>query len=401
MYLLNPSVLTVKRPNLILALLMLILAGCSGGAVVFAPTQPPPDLSPLLYTHPGGAFTVSLPRNWSVYEQNTTILAAAAFAEPGANESLIRFAVVNLGRPLDSTLLADLLDRYQTVIRPDADRYTEVDRQAMGDGSWRLSGLRRTLGGLTEQVNTFVQRAGNFLGVAEVVIPNDPAQIRELERIVNSFSINTDSILQATQPETLAQAGGGGLDIIHLSTWTTPAGVFFVTGEVANLGTTLVTDVPVRAVLRTPEGLPVAEALDIAMGYGIPPGGFAPFSLRFGQGQPALTATFEIALGGTDWTSNSERVIYGPERLTWTDSSQVEGDGSLVITGNATNIGGEVARDLRAVVTVFDTSGNVIAAAFSDFTALLNPSESAQFRLAIPEMGAQPANYILNIQGLP
>src|SRR5262245_46398972 len=142
MYLLNPSVLMVKRPNLIFALLMLILAGCSGGAVVFAPTQPPPDLSPLLYTHPGGAFTVSLPRNWSVYEQNTTILASAAFAEPGSNESLIRFAVVNLGRPLDSTLLADLLDRYQTVIRPDADHYTEVDRQAMGDGSWRLSGLR-------------------------------------------------------------------------------------------------------------------------------------------------------------------------------------------------------------------------------------------------------------------
>ncbi|MBZ0281816.1 MAG: hypothetical protein K8L97_13840 [Anaerolineae bacterium] len=382
-------------------LCLFLLAGCSGGAVVFAPTQPPPDLSPLRYSHPGGAFTVVLPRNWSVYEQHTTVLASAAFAEPGTDEPMLRLGVINLGRPVDSSFLAELLDRYQTVIRSDAGRYTEVDRQAMGDGSWRLSGLRQTLGGFTEQVNTFIQRAGNFIGVAEVIIPNDPLRLVNLQQIVNSFTINTDSVLQATEPETLAQLGAGGLEVIHLSTWTTPAGVFFITGEVANLGNTLVTDVPLRAVLRTPEGLPVAEAVDVAMGYGIPPGGFAPFSLRFGQGQPALTATFELELGGVDWTPEIERTIYGAERLTWTDASQVEGDGSLVVTGGATNIGAEVARDLRAVVTVFDTTGNVIAAGFNDFAPVLNPNESAPFRLAIPEMGGQPANYILTVQGLP
>lgn len=382
-------------------LLLLMLAGCSGGAVVFAPTQPPPDLSPMLYTHPSGAFSIVLPRNWAVYEQNTTLLAAAAFAEPGTDEPVLRLGVVNLGRSVDSALLADLLDRYQTVIRPDAAHYTEVDRQAMGDGSWRLSGLHESVGGLTQQVNTFIQRAGNFIGVVEVIIPNDAARLANLQQIANTFTINTNSSLAATEPETLAQLNAGGLEVIHLSHWSTPSGVFFITGEVANLGSTFIEDVPVRAVLRTAEGLPVAEAVDVTMGYGIPPGGFAPFSLRFGQGQPALTATFELALGGVDWIPQSDRAVYGQESLTWTDSSQVEGDGSLVITGSATNIGAAVIRDLRAVVTVFDTNGDVIAAGFSDFAPNLNPNESASFRLAIPEMGGQPANYILNVQGLP
>jgi len=128
----------------------MLLAGCSGGAVVFAPTPLPPDFSPLLYTHPSGAFTVALPRNWSVYEQYTTVLAAAAFSAPGANEPALRFAVINTGQPVSSSFLGDFLDRYQKQIRPDAVDYAEVSRQAMGDGSWRLTGLRHTAGGKTQ-----------------------------------------------------------------------------------------------------------------------------------------------------------------------------------------------------------------------------------------------------------
>jgi len=41
--------------------------------------------------------------------------------------------------------------------------------------------------------------------------------------------------------------------------------------EVANRGTTQLTDIPVRAVLKTAEGLPIAEAVDTVMGYSLPP----------------------------------------------------------------------------------------------------------------------------------
>ena len=104
---------------------MLLLAGCSGGAVVFAPTPLPPDVSAVVYTHPGGAFSVTLPRNWPVHEQNTTVLASAAFSAPGADQPALRFAVMNLGKPLNSTTLAQVMDRYQTQIRPDAKLYQE------------------------------------------------------------------------------------------------------------------------------------------------------------------------------------------------------------------------------------------------------------------------------------
>jgi hypothetical protein len=52
-------------------------------------------------------------------------------------------------------------------------------------------------------------------------------------------------------------------------------------------------------------------------------------------------------------------------------------------------------------VTIFDTTGSVIAAGFTDFSDVLNAGASAAFRIAVPDLGGQPANYILNIQGLP
>jgi hypothetical protein len=378
-----------------------LLAGCSGGAVVFAPTQPPPDFSPLTYVHPSGAFSVALPRNWSVYEQYTTVLAAASFSAPGDNEPSLRIAVVNTGKPVSSAILGGLLDRYQTQIRPDANHYEETSRQAMGDGSWRLTGLRQAAGGKTQQVNTFIQQSGTLVGLAEVVIPDDPARLTELQGIVNTFAIGEGTTLEASDPDTLAAETDASLDILHVSTWTTPAGVFFITGEVTNGGSALVTDVPVRAVLKTDDGLAVAEAVDTVMGYGIPPGGFAPFSLRFGQGQPALTTTYDLSLGSDEWQSQPDRVIIGQDDLNWTDESNIEKDGTLVIAGNATNIGQKVVHDLRAVVTVFDTSGIVIAAGFSDFAPVLNPDDLAPYRIAVPDMGGPPANYILYIQGRP
>lgn len=378
-----------------------MLAGCTGGAVVFAPTPLPPDLSPLPYNHPSGSFSVTVPRNWSVFAQNTTALAAASFAAPGANEPVLRFAVINLGRKLDSATLGDLMNRYQTQIRPDAQRYSETGRQAMGDGSWRLTGLRHAEGGLTRQVNTFIQQSGNFLGVIEVLMPDDAAQQGELQRIINSFTINTNAALQPSDPSSLAAVTANSLEILHVSTWSTSVGVFFITGEVGNYGTTWAENVPVRATLRTSDGLAVADAADMVMGYGIPPGGFAPFSLRFGQGQSAITSGYELSLGGADWNPAATETVYGQEVLKWSDDSTVESDGRLLITGTVTNSGTSMVRNVRAVVTIFDTTGSVIAAGFTDVSPGLNAGGSADFNIAVPEIGGTPVNYIVSVQALP
>ena len=386
---------------LIIVVMLGLMTGCSSGAVVFAPTPLPPDLSPLVYTHPSGVFSVAVPRNWSVYEQNTTIVASAAFSAPAENEPAVRFAVLNTGDSIDSSELASIMDQYQKQLRPDAVSYTEVNRQAMGDGSWRLTGLRTTVGGLTQQLNTFVQQLDGYLGIAEVIVDSDSARTAQLQQIINTFTLNTQALLESAEPEALAYATTSDLDFLHVATWSTPNGVFFITGEVSNRGAILLTDIPVRAVLQTADGVPVAEAVDVVMGYGLPPGGFAPFSLRFGQGQSALTTQYELSIGGDDWQPETDRLIYGQDELMWDDESSFLPEGSMVIEGSVTNIGTKPVTDPRAVVTGFDSSGSVIAAGFTDLSVALNPGDSADYRLVIPDLGGQPVNYITMLQGLP
>lgn len=389
----------------LLLLMMLVFAGCDGGAVVFAPTSVPPDLSPTRYTHPSGAFSLILPRTWALYEQNTTTLAAASFSVPGDDTASLLFAAMNLGTDLDSAAFGEVMNLYQTQIRSDIETYTEQNREAMGDGSWRITGLRTREGGLTEQVNTFLDFEGALLGVIEVVLP-EPGDMDEFESIINSFTLQPTDALQPSELTSLAYAKPSTLSILHTSTWMTEQGVFFITGEVANYGTTTVTGVPVSAGLLTADGLSAAGAVDTVMGHGIPPGGFAPFSLRFGQGQPSIASEFMLRIGDDEETTALEHVpddaVVGTGELTWSDQSSFDELNRLVISGEVTNAGDRLARRLRATVTVFDTAQHVIGAAFADLSpGTLAPGEMTPFSLLLPEIGGEPANYVVSVQGLP
>lgn len=398
--------------KLLVLLCLLLLTGCSGGAVVFAPTPAPPDQSPVLYTHPSGAFSVALPGQWASYEQNTTTLATAAFSAPGSTQPDLLFAVINLGRDVDATEFGSLVDLYQRQVRADTGSYTEQSREAMGDGSWRMTGLRTAPGGKTEPLNTFIQKTGTLIGLIDVLMPADAAKAQTLQGIINSFTLNAGSgsaPLEATDLTTLAFAKDSTLGVLHLATWNTTAGVFFVTGEVANYGSTTITNVPVQVDLRSADGLSVVGAVDQIMGYGIPPGGFAPFSLRFGQGQPSLASIYTVVLGGAGWQP-TEATIYGQNEMAWTDESRFDEFNRLVISGTVTNISENTIRQPRAIVTVFDGAQNVIAAGFTDVArdvgasgspTDLPPGESASFEITLPEVGGEPQNYIVNLQGQP
>jgi hypothetical protein len=378
----------------------LLLAGCSSGAVVFAPTPLPADQSPASYNHPSGAFSAVVPRQWAVYEQNTTTLASAAFSAPGDDQPSVLFAVINLGHELDSDEFGSVIDLYQTQVRSDTGRYVEQSREAMGDGSWRMTGLRSSPGG-AQQVNTFIQRDGTFIGLIDVVLPDDEAEQATLQRVVNSFSVGQDASLEPTDLTTLAYAKESSLGVLHVATWNTPNGVFFVTGEVANYGLTAVDSVPVHVDLRSADGLVVLGAVDTVLSYGIPPGGFAPFSLRFGQGQPSNAATYTVRLGGEDWQP-TEPALFGQNEMTWTDKSSFDSFNRLVVDGTVTNVSDKTIRQPRATATVFDGEQNVIAAGYADITPdALTPGVSADFEISLPEMGGSAENYIVNIQGRP
>lgn len=381
-----------------LLICLLLLAGCSGGAVVFAPTPLPPDVSPLRYDHPSGAFSVMIPRQWSAAVQHTTALAAAAFTPPDGDDPAVRFAVLNLGQRVDSAALGDFISQYQAAAR--ADGYTESGRQAMGDGSWRLSGLQHRPGGLAQPVNTFIQANGSFIGIIEVRLPDDAARLKELQLLVNTFDMQPDTPLEPASAAVLAYASGHRFDFVNVAVWKTPAALV-ISGEVANYGGDWAASVPLRAILRTSDGAPLLETAGTTLGYGIPPGGFAPFSLRFAQGQPSLAVTYDLLLGGDGWQPEPAGTLYGPDTLAWTDESSLNAAGQLVITGAVTNTGSAPVRQVRAVVTVFDAAQQVIAAGQGDVTPLLSAGESTSFQITLPEMGGSAAKYFLNLQGLP
>jgi hypothetical protein len=379
--------------------LSLLLSACSGGAVVFAPTPAPPDASPLRYSHPSGAFSLEVPRQWAAYEQYTTALASASFAPPDDDTPLLTVSVVDLGQAIDAGAFGDVINRYQSQARPDIETYTEQNREALGDGSWRIGGLRLSPSGETEQVNTFIERDGSQLAIIEILVPDDPALAGALEQAINTVEIAPSETLQPTDLSTLAYAKPNSLNFLHVATWTTPDGVFFITGEVSNSGTETVTNLPIEADLLTSDGLSAGGAVADVMGHGIPPGGFAPFSVRFGQGQPSVATNYVLRLGGEGWQNSPDAMIHSADSLAWTDESRFDDISRLVISGEIENVGDQPVRNLRAIITVFDGAQRVIGAAWADVTPQLLAGETVAYTVTVPELGGDPINYIVNVQG--
>ncbi|MEM6527376.1 MAG: FxLYD domain-containing protein [Chloroflexota bacterium] len=391
--------------NMVAGVLVCLLAACSSsGAVRFAPTPIPPDSSPLRYEHPSGAFSVELPRAWALFERNAVTLAAASFSPPGADLPPLRMAAVKLPEaPADGTAITAIMNDYQQRVRTDVGRYSEQSREAMGDGSWRMTGLRQQAGSTVQQVNTFMQFNEATVGVIEIVLTDDAALNDALQRIINTVQFTDENRLESAQLNTLAFASSGTLEALNVHSWEAPNGAFYITGEVANYtGQTLV-DIPVQVVLYTVDGRAITEAVDTVMGHGIAPGGFAPFSLRFGDGQPPLTMRYDLTFGAADWQPEPGTQLFSNDVLSWTDDAEFTEDGLLVISGELTNTSGSTyVYSPRASVTVFDDQQRIIAAGFHDIDETeIEPGEAVPFEMLIPEIGGTPDRYILNVQGLP
>lgn len=386
--------------NFVFFILLGILAGCTGGAVVFVPTALPADVSPTTYIHPSGAFSIVIPRNWSVFEQPNADIAAVSFSPPNSNTPLVRLSVVNTGATIANDAFGGLMLQYQTQIRPDIADYSEQDRLAMSDGSWRISGVR-SFQGKPQPLNTFLQKQESLFAVLDVAIPTDAALASEVQTFISTFTLNDTNTLPPAPLTALSNASTSDLEISHVKTWSNPQGVFFITGEVANRGVATYANVPIEARLVGAGGLTLTSATDTLLGHAITPGDYAPFSLRFGGGQPNEATSFEVLLGSRDAALTTTTVITAPI-LTWTDTQETGEQGQFYLTGTVTNTSTSAINDVRMVATVFDADGNVIGVGIaSPETATLTAKASSNWTILVPELGDVPAQYIINAQGLP
>lgn len=389
-----------NRPlTLLLMMFAVLLSACEGDAVIYAPTPLPPDLSPQPWTHPSGAFQVAVPRNWIVFSQNDATLSSASFSPPNLGMPLLTVSVIRLETAPDPTALEAIAKEIQTSHRADLRHYTQTAAEITPDGAWRFSGARLNPDGSQTALNTFISAVGNLLIMTDSVVTTDAALLADVQRAINTIQANPDSPLPVAELSTLSFVHHAPLEVQNVAAWTNTTGVLFVTGEVANYtGQTLET-VPVRVSLTDSAGNAVMEAGDFTMGYQLPAGGFAPFSLRFGQGQPAEAIGYRVTVGDGAMFPPARTVIGAPQ-LTWTDESSFAADGSLLISGLLTNTSTQVTRDLLGVVTVFDSSGDVIGAWFSPLSIPeLGGATSIEYTVRVPELGGGARNYIIEIQG--
>ena len=145
-----------------------------------------------------------MPRQWAVYEQNTTTLATAAFSAPGSDAA--RAAVRRDQSGARSRFRPNSADDHRPVPDAGALRYRALRRaEPRGDGRWKLAhdrAARRGRAARREQVNTFIERAGTFVGLIEVLMPDDAgARCRRCKASSTPSRIHQDAALRADRPD--------------------------------------------------------------------------------------------------------------------------------------------------------------------------------------------------------
>ncbi len=384
-------------------LVVVLLAACDGTLV------PAPDggmpAAPIAsgladlpeYVHAGGLFRLALPGSWSAGDLGDGTAALVTFGPSGSTPLLTVYAV-NTGAALDEATFQGAMEAY---LAADYNAGLTVrDTSAMGDGSWRATGVRQR-GGAATPVNVFMQRDGAIFSALESAVPaGDAVLMALLTQMVNSYRVDPAADwpvgavgqVPAVPPELILVAGN--LTFSGLLTYQAPDGAWVVSGRIANRAPYALEGVTIQAALQDSAGRTLVESgagLPVAV---LPDGEYAPFTLRFDAGRPAEAIRLALAADGQQAGSALD-AYYGPEHFDWEDRAEYDSEGQLHILGTVWNVGEARALDVQALVTVFDPADRVAGYVAHPIVASLDAGQSTRFDAPIPALGGDPAHYLV------
>jgi hypothetical protein len=382
---------------------MLILAACDNNPVVVVATPVPPDVSFHTYRHPSGVFSLRLPPDWSVRDVSRSDAIRVEFSPPGNTGLPMTVYVINTGQALDTASFLDAINKYQATVNGDSKVYTEVARNAQGDGSWRLVGVRQTAIG-PRQLNTFLQADKSFLSALEFDITGatDPT-LQTMRAIVNTYRVDSNAVVSASNiqaPEAGVNTSSGVLLFSSLFTWTNSQGAFIINGQVTNKSSQPLEAIRVTATLYDAQNNAVATQGNVIPVELLDDQGVAPFTIQFNKGKPSQAVRYELEAAGRDGEYAIKTHLGDDKFIRGNDKATYNGSGYLVIGGDVVNKTQGPAHFVKAIVTVYDEQQRVVA---TDSTFIskrdLLPGESAHFDVQFAELGGNAIRYVISIEG--
>ncbi len=381
-----------------------LLTACQSTPVILVATPLPPDSAFHTYRHPSGAFSIRLPADWSIRDVSRSDAVRVEFSPPGNSGLPMTVYIVNTGTVLDAASLLDAINKYQSVVNGDATVYREVTRNAQGDGSWRLAGVRQTPIG-PRQLNTFLQADKAFLTAIEMDITSaDDLRMNLLRTIINTYRADPTAVLAAgsvaNAPDAGVNTSSGSVTFAGMFTWTDSNGGFNINGQIGNASGVALEAVRVTALLYDAQNQVIAEQPDVIASEVVAANDSAPFSIHFRNGKPSQTVRYELQASARNAEYNLQNYL-GPESfIKGNETASYNASGYLVISGDVVNQTKAPAHFIRVTVVVKDDQERIIATdnAFVEKPDLL-PGDTSHYEVTFYQLPGSVARFVTKIEG--
>ncbi len=380
------------------------LTACQSSPTVLVATPVPPDLSFHTYRHPSSAFQIRLPADWSIRDVSRSDSVRVEFSPPGNSGLPMTVYVVNTGSVLDAPSLLDAINKYQSVVNGDASVYTEVTRNAQGDGSWRLAGVRQTSIG-PRQLNTFLQADKSFLTAIEVDITGaDETRLNLFRTIINTYRADPNAVLTASTlsnaPNPSVNTSSGSISFSGMFAWTDSSGSFNINGELGNTSGTALEAVRITALLYDADNRILAEQGDVIASEVVQANDSASFSIHFRAGKPSQVVRYELQASARNAEYNLQNYLAPDSFIKGNEKASYNAGGFLVVSGDVVNGTKGRAQAIRVTVTVRDELQRIVGteSAFVEKSDLL-PGESSHYEVTFYQLAGNAARFVTKIEG--